>query len=139
MFLSTAFLLPAAIIAAVFSSFSAIFFNRFAKISKLFWCTLLGISGITAILSGVNTLVSPPELSYQLNSGIANIIWSFKLDALSGFFISIVGIIVLSVAIYSGGYTKKYEKQKQIQQIMFFTGLFVVGIYLVLLWKAREI
>jgi hydrogenase-4 component B len=122
-----------AVITALCSGVFALILKRWSTISKLVSFFLLGGSGVAATISGILAITSHELISYQINSGFPDIVWQFRLDSLAGFFLAVVGIIVVSVAIYAIGYMRSYEKQRPIIGMTFFTGLFVAGMYLVLL------
>lgn len=121
------------IIAALMAGISSLILKRWSLASKIFSFSLLGISGLAALYAGIAALIIKTPITYQVSSNFPNIDWQFKLDSLSGFFLAIVGIIVFSIAIYAPSYVRSYEKQQPITRMTFFTGLFVTGMYLVLL------
>jgi hydrogenase-4 component B len=108
-------------------------FAHWPRASKFLSSTLIGISGLTAILNGIKTLITNNLVNYQISSGFPNINWQFKLDSLSGFFLAIVGIVVFCIAIYAPGYLRSYENQQPITRMTICTSLFIAGMYLVLL------
>ncbi|MEI8055267.1 MAG: hydrogenase 4 subunit B [bacterium] len=113
---------------ALSSSAFALVLHYRPRILKFIFFTLLGTSGLGAIWAGLSVLITGQNINYQINLGFPNIILQFALDPLSGFFLAIVGIIVISVACYGPNY-----KQRPITLVSFFTGLFVSSMYLVLL------
>ena len=121
------------IIIVLLANLMALVFAHMPRVARFLSFILLGSSGLTAALIGIKTLVSNNCYTYQLSSGFPQIIWQFKLDALSGFFLAIVGIVVLCVAIYAPGYLRSYEKQHPLTRITVCTSLFIAGMYLVLL------
>ncbi len=94
---------------------------------------LLGTSGLGAIWTGLSVLITSQNINYQISLGFPSIALQFTLDPLSGFFLAVVGIVVISTACYAPGYVRGYEKQRPITLMSFFTGLFVSSMYLVLL------
>jgi len=121
------------IIIALSSSTLTLALHYCPRMLKFIFFTLLGISGLGAIWAGLSVLITQQNINYQISSGFPSLALQFALDPLSGFFLAIVGIIVISVACYGPSYVRSYEKQRPITLMSFFTGLFVSGMYLVLL------
>ena len=121
------------IVCALLSSLLPFVFRRGSNITRYGSSILLGISGSMAACAGVFTLISQKIFSYQITSILPNNFYTWRLDALSGFFLTVVGIIVLVVSIYAPGYLRSYAKHAAINKMYFFTGIFVFGMYLVLL------
>lgn len=121
------------IIIALSSSILVLALHYCPRILKYTFFTLLGISSLGAIWSGLTVLSTGQNINYQLNLGLPNLTLQFVLDPLSGFFLALVGIITISIACYAPSYVRSYEKQRPITLMSFFTGLFISGMYLVLL------
>lgn len=95
---------------------------------------LLGVSGAAAILAGGWALVADVTLTDQLPLGLPWLRWHMRLDALSGFFGVVVGIVVLAVSLYGPGYAREFERGQQPVAVLHIgTGLFAAGMLLVLL------
>jgi hydrogenase-4 component B len=126
-------LIAIALISASMAGIFSLVFKRWPTISKFVGFLSLGVSGITAILAGSKALLAPFPVIYKITSYFPELSLQFKLDPLSGFFFFVVGLVVFSVAIYGPSYMRSYEKQRSITSMTFFTGLFIAGMYLVLL------
>lgn len=122
-----------AVLTAAAAGFFSLIFKRWVGISKFIGFSSLGLSGICAAYAGVYAIISQNPVIYHINSGLPGIVWQFKLDSLSGFFFTIVGMVVVCVALYGPNYMRSYERQHSILGMTFFTGLFIAGMYLVLL------
>ena len=62
--------------------------------------------------------------------------WHLRLDALSGFFFGIVGMLVLAISLYAPGYLREFTHpghKQPLSVLGLFTGLFILGMLLVLL------
>ncbi|MEK7303828.1 MAG: hydrogenase 4 subunit B, partial [Pseudomonadota bacterium] len=60
--------------------------------------------------------------------------WHLRLDALSGFFFAVVGLLLVAVSFYGPAYVREFEGSKQPLSVLgLFTGLFAAGMLLVLL------
>ena len=115
------------------SSVLSLLLHYVPRILKSVFFTLLGMSGLGAIWVGLSVLITQHNIYHQINLNFPNLSLQFMLDPLSGFFFAIVGIIVISIACYGPGYMRDYEKNNPITLMSFFTGLFISGMYLVLL------
>ncbi len=71
----------------------------------------------------------------QLALGLPWLQWHLRLDVLSGFFFIVIGLLVFAVSLYAPGYLREYTNAKirALAALGFFTGLFVLGMLLVLL------
>ncbi|MDD1607768.1 MAG: hydrogenase 4 subunit B [Methylococcaceae bacterium] len=95
---------------------------------------LLGLSGVFAVLAGLSVLISNTVVTGQINLGLPWLPWHVRFDALSGFFFLIIGIAVGAVSLYGPGYVHHYKEQDHpFAALGLFTGLFVMGMLLVLL------
>jgi len=121
------------VLTVLFSSVLSLVLHCFPRVLKTTFFSLLGISGFGACIAGLSVLITHQNISYQLCSAFPGLSLQFILDPLSGFFLTIIGIIVISISWYGPGYLREYEKDKSIALMSFFTGLFVSGMYLVLL------
>jgi formate hydrogenlyase subunit 3/multisubunit Na+/H+ antiporter MnhD subunit len=121
------------VIFALFASAISLALYCLPRVSKYVFFTLLGLSGLSAVWAGMLVLINQQKVSYQIYSSFPNIVLHFALDPLSSFFLVIIGIIVTSIAFYGPSYMCSYERHHSVVSMSFFTGLFVSGMYLVLL------
>ncbi len=97
---------------------------------------LLATSGLAAVIAGVWVLTGSPPVVAQLPLGLPWLHWHLRLDALSGLFLAIVGLLVFAVSLYGPAYLRAYLHGKNRQSLVvlgLFTALFVLGMYLVVL------
>jgi hydrogenase-4 component B len=95
---------------------------------------LLGVSGAAAVVAGGWTLLDGLKLTQQIALGLPWMHWHLRLDALSGFFFAVVGLLLVAVSLYGPAYVREFEDSKQPLSVLgLFTGLFVAGMLLVLL------
>lgn len=126
-------LLQVALISSVAAGILPFVFKRWTAVAKFTSFALFGISGAAAVFVGISFLFARSAIHYQINSDFPDVVWQFKVDPLSGFFLFIVGIVVVSVAVYGPGYMRSYGKRNSTARMSFFSGLFIAGMYLVLL------
>ncbi|MFA6409464.1 MAG: proton-conducting transporter membrane subunit, partial [Gammaproteobacteria bacterium] len=122
-----------AVFSALAAAVLALFPKRLVTIAKFSSCFFLFLSGLIAVYAGALALIGGKIFSWYFNPGFFGIIWHFKIDALAGFFLGITGLITACVAIYAPGYLRNCERKRSLTDILFFTALFVAGMYLVIL------
>jgi formate hydrogenlyase subunit 3/multisubunit Na+/H+ antiporter MnhD subunit len=122
------------IILALLSSVVALGADRYPILLRGVAFLLLGLSGITAIIVGGNVLIENSILTERLPLGLTWMKWNLRLDALSSFFLIIIGLITTAVSLYGPGYVREFEHGPYPLSVLgVFTGLFVAGMMLVLL------
>jgi len=107
--------------------------NYYQRIQQLSFL-LLGGSGLFAIIAGLSVMVSQTVVTDQLVLGLPWLPWHVRFDSLSGFFYLIIGIAIFAVSFYGPGYViDNNEKENPFAVLGLFTGLFIAGMFLVLL------
>lgn len=95
---------------------------------------LLTLSGLAALAGGILALLGPEIRHDQLPFGLPWMHWQVRLDALSGFFLAIIGAGVTAVSFFGPGYVMEYRSQQHPLWLLgLCTGLFIAGMELVLL------
>jgi len=120
----------------VASALLALVADRKPVIMRRLVFPLLGLGGLLAVWVGVSALFSDGSESFLFSAGLPWLHWHLRIDPLAGFFLSLVGIAVFAVSLYAPGYAREYEHGKHKQPLAvlgLFTGLFVTGMYLVVL------
>ena len=124
-----------AVIAALASAVIALGTNfRRNELTRTLPFLLLGASGVAAVVAGGWALLDGLKLTQQLALGLPWMHWHLRLDALSGFFFAVVGLLLIAVSFYGPAYVREFESSKQPLSVLgLFTGLFAAGMLLVLL------
>lgn len=132
MALSIAYL---AVIAALASAVIALgAYRRHNALIRALPFVLLGVSGAAAVTAGGWVLLGDLKHAQLLPLGLPWLHWHLRLDALSGFFFSVVGLLLFAVSFYGPSYVRELEGGKQPLHVLgLFTGLFAAGMLLVLL------
>jgi hydrogenase-4 component B len=95
---------------------------------------LLGLAGIAAAVAGSIALVQGEVATATLPLGLPWLPWHLRLDALSGVFLVIIGVVTFAVGLYGPAYVRGFENGKDsLAALGGFTGLFIVGMILVVL------
>lgn len=132
MALSIAYLAVLAALASGFVAFGTYF--RHTALTRTLPFVFLGVSGVAAVWAGGWALVGELKLTHELALGLPWLHWHLRLDALSGFFFAVVGIVLLAVSVYGPAYIREFDEGQQPLSVLgLFTGLFTAGMLLVLL------
>lgn len=86
--------------------------------------------------AGITVLLNGGIVTAELPLGLPWLNWHLRLDALSGFFLAVVGVLVLAVSFYGPAYVRTFVHAKAPQSLTalsVFTALFILGMYLVVL------
>ena len=95
---------------------------------------LLGLSGLLGTIAGISALTAEQAFTAQLPLGLPWLPWQVRLDGLSGFFLALIGLVTVAVALYGPGYVREHERGRDsLTALGGFTGLFVAGMQLVVL------
>lgn len=123
-----------AILVILGSALISVFADQMPSLLRTAAFVLLGVGSIAAIVSGVSTLISGSSFSATLPFGLPWLNWHVRLDALSGFFFALIGVITFAISLYGPGYVREFEHGKQPLSVLgIFTGLFIVGMLLVVI------
>jgi len=125
----------AAVLLALASGASALFAAISPRILRVVALPVFGLSGTCALAAGVWVLAGDSaSATAELPFGLPWFPWHVRLDALSGFFLSIVGSVSLAVGIYGTAYVRGFERGSDSPVVLGgFAGLFLAGMQLVVL------
>lgn len=135
MFLSPSFWSGFAILFAFLSATISLGADKKPWLMKRMGLIFLGFSGVGAVISGLIVLLSHNHiLITKLMLGLPWLHWQIRLDALSGFFLTLIGIITIAVSFYGPQYVSEYENSNDSLSVLgFFSGLFVAGMMMVVM------
>ena len=128
------YLLAAALSAALGSGLISLLSGRYARVLLLGAFPLLCVSGLLSLLVAVLAVLGSVTMVVELPVGLPWMHWHFRLDPLAAFFLGVIGVITAAVSVYGPGYTRKYQSGPYSLSVLgLFTGLFVLGMQLVVL------
>ncbi|QJW48781.1 hypothetical protein HA075_26145 [bacterium BFN5] len=104
--------------------FLAIRRQRLANLLAHSSALLAGLSGSAAAAAVLLNKTSITMTAWQIMPGFA---WRFQVDALSAFFLLVISMILMAVAVYSTGYVTKYEGKKNIAYLGGLLNLFALS------------
>ena len=96
----------------------------------------LFFSGAASIVAGAWVLLVGPTVSDRFKLGLPWLDWHLRIDPLSGFFLLLLGTLVLAVSLYGPSYTRQFARGPAAQPLPplgIFTALFVLGMQMLLL------
>jgi hydrogenase-4 component B len=93
---------------------------------------LLGAAGLMAVGLGGHALLRGTSETMVYALGLPWLHWHLRVDPLAGFFLALIGFVVVAVSLFGPGYVREFEHGKQSLAVLgFFTGLFVSGMLMV--------
>ncbi|OQY20383.1 MAG: hydrogenase 4 subunit B [Desulfobacteraceae bacterium 4572_35.1] len=123
-----------AVALAILSAFAPLLFARKTALLKFFSFMFLGLSGCAAVVAGAMALLADQVVTMVVPIGLPWLHCYQKLDPLAGLFLLIVGLVTAVVGCYGPAYVREYENGAQpLPVLTVFTGLFVAGMFLVML------
>jgi formate hydrogenlyase subunit 3/multisubunit Na+/H+ antiporter MnhD subunit len=94
----------------------------------------LGAAGILGVSAGAWTLLDSQVATDLLRLGLPWLSWHLRLDPLSGFFLILLGLLVLAVSLYAPSYVREFERgrsRRALAPLGLATALFIFGMLLV--------
>jgi len=124
-----------ALASALASGVLALAADRHPALLRIGSSILLGLTGLLAVAAGGWILADAKPIVAQLALGLPWLPWHLRFDPLSGFFFVVIGLLVFAVSLYAPGYLLEYTRAKirSLAALGLFTGLFVLGMLLVVL------
>ena len=119
---------------ALLSALASLLTQQTPSLMRRLVMPALGASGALALVGGVLALLGGQAETLSLPMGLPWLHWELRLDVLSGFFMALIGAVVIGVAIYGPGYAREFEHgNDSLPALGGFTGIFVAGMQLVVL------
>jgi formate hydrogenlyase subunit 3/multisubunit Na+/H+ antiporter MnhD subunit len=85
------------------------------------------------LAAGILTVSHGSTQDFLVPIGLPGLPFHFRLDPLSGFFLTVVALLGLFVSIYSVGYVKGLQEHRSVVPLIVFYSIFLAGMFLVLL------
>ena len=96
----------------------------------------LFFAGAASIAAGGWTLLANLTVTDRFALGLPWLDWHVRIDPLSGFFLVLLGTLVVAISLYGPSYTREFARGKAAQPLPplgVFTALFVLGMQMLLL------
>lgn len=94
---------------------------------------LASIASAFSVVAGIWTVWQGTTETIILILGLPNLPFHLRLDPLSGFFLTTIGLLSFYVSIYSIGYVKGFIGQRPVMRLIVFYCLFIAGMFMVVL------
>jgi hydrogenase-4 component B len=123
-----------AVTLALISALLSLLAPRHPKLLRILVMPLFGTAGFAALGAGLGALWQDSVITATLPLGLPWLPWQVRLDNLGGFFLSLIGIVSLTVGIYGPAYVRGFEHGREsLAALGGFGGLFLAGMLLVVL------
>ena len=94
---------------------------------------IAAIASLLAVTAGVWTVWKGSTESYIILLGLPDLPFHLRLDPLSGFFFTVIGLLGFFVSIYSIGYVKGFLSHRPVNRLIVFYNLFMAGMFMVII------
>ncbi|MEJ2455976.1 MAG: hydrogenase 4 subunit B [Candidatus Thiodiazotropha sp.] len=123
-----------AVALALISALLSLLAPRQPKLLRILVMPLFGLAGLAALIAGLGALWQDGVATATLPLGLPWLPWHVRLDNLSAFFFSLIGIVSLAVGLYGPAYVRGFEHGREsLAALGGFGGLFLAGMLLVVL------
>jgi hydrogenase-4 component B len=123
-----------AVLLALVSSAVSVFAVRAPHIVRTLVMPLFGLAGLAALAAGLVALFQDGVATATLPLGLPWLPSRVRLDALSGFFLGVIGVVSVAVGLYGPAYVRGFERGRDsLTALGGFAGLFLAGMLLVVL------
>src|SRR3972149_4176816 len=95
--------------------------------------TLASLSSLMAVIAGGWTVGVGSIESVIIPIGLPALPFHLRLDPLSGFFLTVIGLLGFFVSIYSIGYVEGFLGKRSVTPLVIFYSLFMAGMFMVVL------
>ena len=128
----TQWLVAAALTASLASACIALLADRWPWLMRMAVFPLLALSGTASVGSGIAMLSGASGFAWIAPLGLPWLRWHLSLDPLGGFFLGVIGVVVIAVSFFGPGYVRHYRHGPYSLAILgVATGLFIAGMQLV--------
>ncbi|HHM05943.1 MAG TPA: hydrogenase 4 subunit B [Gammaproteobacteria bacterium] len=117
-----------AVVLALLSALVALFASFYPRLLRVFSAPLFALAGLAAVMGGGWALLHGGVARAEVALGLPWLPWQWRLDALSGFFLCVIGVVGAAVGLYAPGYLRGFEHGRESLPVLGgFSGLFLVG------------
>lgn len=119
---------------ALASAATALFSTMIPGILRSASLPQFGLGGLAALGAGLAVLIDGGTSTATLPLGLPWLPWRIRLDALSGFFLCVIGAVTVAVGLYGPAYVRSFgHRRDSLPALGGFSGLFLAGMLLVVL------
>lgn len=128
MFENNLFFFEVAVICYISGILSSLLIRKYGGGKPFFIPTIIG--SIFVIILSLNILINGNPIKFEIAPTNSFSVNSFLIDKIAAYFILLIGIVSLSVSIYSLGYIKEYIENKHVSVFGFFFNAFILSMIL---------
>lgn len=115
------------LVCLLFGSITPLFAIRHQRLANLLAHSSALVAGMSGSAAAVAVLLSKTSITITAWQIMPGFVWRFQVDALSAFFLLVISMILMPVAVYSTGYVTKYEGKKNIAYLGALLNLFALS------------
>lgn len=119
---------------ALLSAALSVLTNWNRSLLRVWIMPLFGLAGLAALVAGLLVLSEGSTVTAELPLGLPWLHWRIRLDALSGFFLCVIGVVSVAVGLYGRAYVRGFETGRDsLVALGGFSGLFLTGMLVVVM------
>jgi len=123
----------ASVIAFLITSFLSFLLSRNQTFLIHLSSMLSALASLLALCGGFSAVLNGGMETSILPIGLPDLPFYLRLDPLSGFFITVAGLMGFFVSVYSAGYLKGFLGRRSVTSLLVFYNIFMAGMLLVFL------
>ncbi|MBZ0156552.1 MAG: hydrogenase 4 subunit B [Alphaproteobacteria bacterium] len=109
------------------------FFRRNERLMITVCYGTAAIASLTAVAAGIGAVGGGATERAVLALGLPDLPFHLRLDPLSGFFLTTIGLLAFCVSVYSVGYVRGFLGHRPVARLIVFSSLFLAGMITVVL------
>ncbi|MBI1812034.1 MAG: hydrogenase 4 subunit B, partial [Nitrospirae bacterium] len=109
------------------------FFRKNERVMANVCFSLAAAASLLAVAAGIWAVGDGTTDRAILALGLPDLPFHLRLDPLSGFFLTTIGLLSFYVSVYSIGYVKGFIGQRPVVRLIIFYSLFIAGMFMVVL------
>jgi hydrogenase-4 component B len=133
MSITPADLVLSAVILFLLLGVSALILRQNQRLTTDFCFSLGATASLLGFIGGAWAVAEGRITQVILMLGLPDLPFHLRLDPLSGFFISVIGLLSFFVSVYSIGYVRGFTGKKSVTSLVLFYCLFISGMFMVVL------
>lgn len=113
--------------------FAAPVFRRNHRLMIIVSFCTASLASLLTVAAGVWAVNDNVTQQIVIGLGLPDLPFHLRLDPLSGFFLTVIGLLTLFVSVYSIGYVQGFIGRRPVTRLIVFYGIFIAGMCMVLM------
>ena len=122
-----------AVLLFLFLAMFAFLFSRKQRLMIDICFSLAAVASFLGLAAGVWTVAGGVTEKIVLLLGLPDLPFHLRLDPLSGFFLTVIGLLSFFVSVYSIGYVRGFLGKRSVTSLVIFYCLFIAGMFMVVM------